>query len=228
MSDPAVVWEGLRKDARRLENDIDEKLSAFAKHGTGASGRPADLDQISSSRAAEIDQLLSRLSEVNEAMSRCVSAASPALSASMMHMLQRHREILYDYTQEFKKTKANINMYTQHAQLMSHVHARNEDGSYKQSGSANVDSLLRERSTIGNADRVADGIVAQALQARDNLAQQRDLLNRAYSRLTSVGQRFPAIGSIIGAINRKSKKDRLVIFSVIGACLLFLILYSLR
>ena len=31
-------------------------------------------------------------------------SSAPA-SSSMMHMLQRHRDILYDYSKEFKKTK---------------------------------------------------------------------------------------------------------------------------
>ena len=45
----------------------------------------------------EIENLLERLLDVNEAMSRCAPAATPA--AAVAQKLTRHRDILHEFTQ---------------------------------------------------------------------------------------------------------------------------------
>lgn len=42
-------------------------------------------------------------------------------SAALLHTMQRHREILQDYSNEFRKTKSNIQQYRQREDLMGGV-----------------------------------------------------------------------------------------------------------
>ena len=42
-------------------------------------------------------------------------------SAALLHTMQRHREILQDYNNEFRKTKANIQQHRQREDLMGGV-----------------------------------------------------------------------------------------------------------
>ena len=50
-----------------------------------------------------------QLSEANEAMGRCLSEMSGSgESARLMHVLQRHREMLHEYEKECRKIKANM------------------------------------------------------------------------------------------------------------------------
>mmetsp|Transcript_23110 Transcript_23110/g.38017 ORF Transcript_23110/g.38017 Transcript_23110/m.38017 type:complete len:254 (-) Transcript_23110:96-857(-) len=245
----AKQWEALRREARRLENEIDERLSTYAKHGAnlnavsiaakssaseGSSSSSnlgatpsmsmRDMEQIAIARANDIDDLLNRLSDVNDGMSRCVASSNPSSSTSMMHMLQRHREILYDYTQEFKKTKANINMYREHAELLSSPSSLSREDSYKQSSS--MDSLLRERTTISSVDRIAGDIIGQAMATRDSLTAQRDFLNNAVTKIGGIVSRFPVINNLMTSIGRKKKKDMMVLSAVIACCILIVIIYK--
>ncbi len=51
--------------------------------------------QLAHSKAIEIEDLLGRLSDVNDSLSSSLSGAADSRS----HTLARHRDILHDYTQ---------------------------------------------------------------------------------------------------------------------------------
>lgn len=86
------------------------KLVAFSKigsSGNGSSQSNADTspllgEHVFDSLSMEIGQMLDKLSVLNEKMSEL-----PATGTAMMHTLQRHREILQGYRQEFLKIQAN-------------------------------------------------------------------------------------------------------------------------
>jgi hypothetical protein len=43
------------------------------------------------------------------------------MNPSMMHTLQRHRDILYDHSKEFKRVKSNVQAARDHAELLGTV-----------------------------------------------------------------------------------------------------------
>ena len=50
-----------------------------------------------------------QLSEANEGMGRCLrDMGTSGDNARLMHVLQRHRELLHEYEKECRKIKANI------------------------------------------------------------------------------------------------------------------------
>ena len=51
--------------------------------------------QLAQSKATDVDKLLRRLSDINDAMSSALAGASDART----HTLARHRDVLHDYTQ---------------------------------------------------------------------------------------------------------------------------------
>jgi Golgi SNAP receptor complex protein 1 len=69
----------------------------------------------------EIEQLLKKLNQVNNKMNDCLDYANSqqASTTNQDHTLQRHREILRDYTQEFEKTKRNILSIREREKLLS-------------------------------------------------------------------------------------------------------------
>ncbi|GFV93468.1 golgi SNAP receptor complex member 1 [Trichonephila clavipes] len=127
-------WEELRRQARQLENEIDLKLVSFSKLGTSY-GSPefrhensdtvpllssTNSDHMFETMALEIEQLLSKLTDVNDKMiSYCQTQAVPG--STVTHTLQRHRDILQDCTHEFQKTKANIQARKEREQLLNSV-----------------------------------------------------------------------------------------------------------
>jgi len=85
--------------------DLDVKLSSYARlaarssSSASASGAASPTADRSSwkSMEFEIQSLLGKLQDVNDAMSRC--AASSATTTSVSQKLARHRDILHEFTQ---------------------------------------------------------------------------------------------------------------------------------
>lgn len=78
---------------------------------------------------------------------------------SMSHLLQKHRDILHDYTKEYRKTRQNVRAAKDHAQLLSSV--RDDISTFKNggpsgSGMSASDYLLNERSRIDGSHLLAD------------------------------------------------------------------------
>ncbi|KAL6498778.1 Golgi SNAP receptor complex member 1-2 [Orobanche gracilis] len=102
-------WEELRKEARKIEGDLDVKLSSYAKLGarfTQGGNVDAGSPTVGSSRSwksmeMEIESLLEKLLDINDSMSR--SAASAASTTSVTQKLARHRDILHEFTQGVKQ-----------------------------------------------------------------------------------------------------------------------------
>ena len=105
---PATA-EPSRARARRLESELDSKLVQLSR--AEATGTAGPLVQ-------EIERLLGELHEVNDIMSR-EAGDTPGGTATAMHKLQRHREILHDLQQEFSKSKAALKAATERSQLLS-------------------------------------------------------------------------------------------------------------
>ncbi|KOM57564.1 hypothetical protein LR48_Vigan11g059700 [Vigna angularis] len=98
-------WEELRKEARKIEGDLDVKLSSYAKLGgrftqTGhvdGGSPPLGSSRSWKSMEMEIQSLLEKLLDINDSMSRCAASAGPATSVTQK--LARHRDILHEFTQ---------------------------------------------------------------------------------------------------------------------------------
>ena len=75
--------------ARKLESELDVKLSSFRRGGTPKDGQGDGSE-------AEIERLLQQLNEVNKHMQNWVSNAG---SDVLSHTLARHRNILHELSQ---------------------------------------------------------------------------------------------------------------------------------
>jgi len=231
-------WEDLRKEARQLENQIDTKLASFGKLGTNFSksssssaktpllaGDETSNQSAFESLSAELSQLLSRLSEVNDGMTEyAASGQSVAGSAAVHHTLQRHRDILQDYGQEYNKTRANIQAVIEREDLLSSVHRDIDDYRSNVKGpGARMDHLLRESESARNSERLIDEQINIAIESRETLARQRLAFKAMRTKLNDIANRFPLINSLVQKINLKKRKDSVILGAVIGVCLLFML-----
>ncbi|KAH7436512.1 hypothetical protein KP509_05G023400 [Ceratopteris richardii] len=172
----------------------------------------------------EIESLLGKLVDVNDYMSRCAVAAAPA---SVAQKLARHRDILHEFTQEFKRARANIKSLREHAELLTSVH-NDISNEYKASGSSSPSpSLLRERAAIHNNITQIDEVIIQAQSTKGALSTQRSMFIEIEGKVKHLSDRFPIIRSILGAIKRKRSRDTLILAAVIASCILFLVIYWL-
>ncbi|XP_077235825.1 Golgi SNAP receptor complex member 1-2-like [Tasmannia lanceolata] len=221
-------WEELRKEARKIEGDLDVKLSSYAKLGSRFTQGYVDAASptVGSSRSwksmeMEIQSSLEKLLDINDAMSRCATSAIPTTSVSQK--LARHRDILHEFTQEFRRTKGNINSMKEHAELLTSV--RDDISEYKASGSSPRMHLLRERAAIHGSMAQIEEVINQAQTTRSVLGTQRSLLGDVQGKVKQLSDKFPIIRGLLGAIKRKRSRDTLILSAVIAACTLFLIIY---
>ncbi|XP_077246280.1 Golgi SNAP receptor complex member 1-2-like isoform X2 [Tasmannia lanceolata] len=219
MEEKRSEWDDLRKEAGRLEGDLDVRLSSYAK--LGDSKPSSDSRDVQwKSMEMEIESLIEKLLDVNEAMSRCAAASHP--TTSITQKLTRHRDILHEFTQEFKRTRGNIISMREHAELLTSV--RNDINEYKASGSSQ--NLLRERATIHGSISQIDDVTGQAEAVKGVLAAQRNAFVNIQGKMKQLSDRFPVIHGLLGAIKkRKRSKDTIVLSAVIAVCTLFLIIY---
>uniref|UniRef100_A0A7S0VMV1 Golgi SNAP receptor complex member 1 n=1 Tax=Polytomella parva TaxID=51329 RepID=A0A7S0VMV1_9CHLO len=149
MSDP-INWDELRKEARRLESELDYKLSSFSKlcsafetnyRFSGPDNLYLGLEQTQV-RGDEIRSILRQLLNVNNEMSVVVGNASD----SRIHILARHRDILIENTQVFEKSNSILSIARDKAQLLgpSHLTSAPHIG-------LNMGGLLRDRSSSLNS-----------------------------------------------------------------------------
>ncbi|KAK8325998.1 hypothetical protein V6Z12_A11G089000 [Gossypium hirsutum] len=237
-------WEELRKDARKIEGDLDVKLSSYAKLGARfTQGGYVDTGSptLGSSRSwksmeIEIQSLLEKLLDINDAMSRCAASAAPTTSvtqklatlARLYHMLGwsvltilgmisvlsfglKYNSGILFLKYEFRRIKGNISSMSEQAELLSSV--RDDMSEFKASGGMSPRmQLLRERAAIhGNIAHI-DDVINQAQTTRAVLGSQRALFGDVQGKVKVLSDKFPVIRGLL---------------AVIAGCTLFLIIYWL-
>uniref|UniRef100_A0A672R1W7 Golgi SNAP receptor complex member 1 n=1 Tax=Sinocyclocheilus grahami TaxID=75366 RepID=A0A672R1W7_SINGR len=224
----------LRKQARQLENELDLKLVSFSKlctsYSSSRDGRRGDSsdttpllsnstqDRMFETMSVEIEQLLAKLTGVNDKMAEYTSTPGvTSLNAALMHTLQRHRDILQDYTHEFHKTKSNFMAIREREDLLGSV--RKDIETYKSGSGVNnrrTELFLKEHEHLRNI----------AMATKENMTSQRGLLKSIQSRVNTLANRFPAINNLIQRINLRKRRDSLILGGVIGICTVLLLLYA--
>ncbi|KPP77680.1 golgi snap receptor complex member 1-like, partial [Scleropages formosus] len=243
----------MRKQARQLENELDLKLVSFSKlctsYSSSRDGRRGDSsdttpllnnstqDRMFETMAVEIEQLLAKLTGLNDKMAEYSSAPGvTSLNAALMHTLQRHRDILQDYTHEFHKTKANFLAIREREDLLGSV--RKDIETYKSGTGVNnrrTELFLKEHEHLRNSDRLIDDTISIAMATKENMTSQRGMLKSIQGRVntlasilfsslwsrdlqsaqplrfTNISYRFPAINSLIQRINLRKRRDSLIL-----------------
>ncbi|KAG7516734.1 Golgi SNAP receptor complex member 1-like [Solea senegalensis] len=198
MATSSNYWEDLRKEARQLENELDLKLVSFSKLCTSYSSSnsreqrtrnsSSSQDNMLVAMTTELQQLLANLSAVNDKMAEYTS--TPGVSshnAALMHTLQRHRDILQDYTHEFHKTQSNFFSLREREDLLGSVHRDIE--SYKSSSGVNnrkTELFLKEHEHLRNSDSLIDNAISIAMATKENITFQRGMLKSIQTRVTTL------------------------------------------
>lgn len=219
------AWEDQRKEARKLENALDVKLGQFAKLSSGyeqsysrGEGGLAT-DQLMDSKAAELERLLSQLSDVNDAMRNALGGRNDTRA----HTLTRHRDILHDYQQEFRRHNSSLGASRDRVHLLGGSTDKSPllgGSGYNASG-----ALLRERGQISGANAALDDVMGSATAVAGRVGEQSRIFENIGNKVLAVGAKFPAINGIINAVRRKKSKDTIILASVISLCTVFILIY---
>ncbi|XP_032902208.1 Golgi SNAP receptor complex member 1 isoform X2 [Amblyraja radiata] len=220
------------RDGRRDSFKIDKR--SFDPRWTLTSSDTTPLlngssqDRMFDTMAVEIEQLLAKLTGVNDKMAEYTSTPGvTSLNAALMHTLQRHRDILQDYTHEFNKTKANFIAIREREDLLGSV--RKDIESYKSGSGVNnrrTELFLKEHDHLRNSDRLIEDTISIAMATKENVTSQRGVLKTIQSKVNSLANRFPAINSLVQRLNLRKRRDTLILGGVIGVCTILLLLYA--
>ncbi|ORY94845.1 hypothetical protein BCR43DRAFT_525987 [Syncephalastrum racemosum] len=231
LSNPSstMSWDHLRRQARQIENEIELKLASLSKLGASVSNSRAD-DASSvdkPSQELETEELLRQLENVIISMGKVLDrpSATPT-NPSMMHMLERHKDILVDYNKEFRRVKMNIKAARDKADLMNQV--QDEIRIFNTGQGDSADYYLSERNRIESSHRMTDSILEQAYATRQDISRQGRTLRTINSRVGGVIGRIPGINNLISRINTRRKRDTLIMAGVISTCIILILLYWLH
>ncbi|MGH0173348.1 UNVERIFIED_CONTAM: hypothetical protein FKN15_010787 [Acipenser sinensis] len=230
-------WEDLRKQARQLENELDLKLVSFSKLCTSYSssregGRDSSdttpllnssQDRMFETMAVEIEQLLAKLTGVNDKMAEYTNTAGvTSLNAALMHTLQRHRDILQMLAlgnhvkvvmQEipsaiYRKTPGALKeRYFGTDLSVSALHK-----SYKSGSGVNnrrTELFLKEHEHLRNSDRLIDDTISIAMATKENMTSQRGILKSIQSRVNTLASILAVLFSNSESLQREVKGDLL-------------------
>lgn len=149
MPDPHS-WDVLRRKTRNLESTIDARLTSYSSlaskiarsadgSSTAAGGIYADhtaLDMdgggASSSTSAgrnnehieleaELETLINELSEAVDALTAKLDDPAVPPTSAQLHAVQRHREVLFDFTRDFRRSKSNVRHAIDRRDLLGNV-----------------------------------------------------------------------------------------------------------
>lgn len=174
--------------------------------------------QMLQSKSAEIEKLLSRLSDVNDSMRSTLSGTADSRS----HTLARHRDILHDFTQEFRRLSSIMGAARDRIDLLGNGGGGAGNPLAVQSSQG---LLLRERGMLSSANAALDDVMGTATAVNSGLGQQRQLLEGIGGKLMSLGAKFPVVNSLMNAIRRRKNRDNVILAAVVAACTLFVLIY---
>lgn len=237
-------FDVLRREATKLERNLEDKIARYhalaqkiqvdaplthtssstagSRSGTSESldaaengtANPADEKQL----ANDINRTLSALNElINTKMAPTAEKSNKAQHALLV---KRYREILFDSTNDFKKTSGAIHRKRESMELFSGA----GNGGVAVEDPA-MEQLLRERNAIGNSLVSASNVLGQASEIRNELRNQGKNLRGVGNKVLLIAGRIPGVNNLIDNIRRRRGRDDNVVSGTIAACILFTLWY---
>mmetsp|Transcript_40973 Transcript_40973/g.49867 ORF Transcript_40973/g.49867 Transcript_40973/m.49867 type:complete len:285 (-) Transcript_40973:143-997(-) len=162
---------------------------------TGSINSPANTEE-ESTLSNDISRTISQMSEiVNKRM-----APAAEVTGRNQHLLlvKRYREILFDRTTDYEKTRAAMARKRETMELFAG--ANTGDG-----GDGEVDHLLRERNAIGNSMKGVSSVLGQAEEIRADLKSQGMALRGVSGKVLAIAGGIPGVNKLIENIRKKEE-----------------------
>ncbi|GAA0173561.1 SNARE protein [Lithospermum erythrorhizon] len=218
--DPTRSWDSLRKQARKLEAQLDEQMHSYRKL---VSTKVDDANE--NDLESGIDQLLKQLHLVNSQMQAWVSSGG---SEIFSHTLTRHQEILQDLTQEFNRLRSSHRAKKEHASLLDDFREFDRERlDLEEGGDSYESALLKERASLSRNTGQIDSVISQAQETLKTLVFQRSTFGGINSKLSNVSSRLPTISHVISVIKKKKSMDTIILSLVAAVCTFLILIYWL-
>jgi Golgi SNAP receptor complex protein 1 len=235
-------FDALRREATKLERNLEDKIARYhtlaqkiqvdsplthrsTSHTISSLDAAESGSNISAANeeallANEINRTLGKLNDLIN--TKMAPAAERSNKAQHSLLVKRYREILFDSTNDFKKTSGAILRKRESMELFS---GANTNGLQVEDPA--MEQLLRERNAIGNSIRSATSVLNQASDIRSELRNQGMALRGVGSKVLTMAGKIPGLNSLIDNIRRRRGRDDMVVSGAIAACILFTLWYVL-
>jgi Golgi SNAP receptor complex protein 1 len=213
--------------ARKLESEIDGKLSSFVKTASGVSRDTGDgllLGAGADAQAVAIESLLQKLSDVNSAMTGAV-AGGTAGGEARSYTLARHRDVLSEFTNEFKRVGDAVTVSRDRDLLLGGRVGRSDSAIGGPSDGTQAELLMRERSKVHSSTSAVDDVIGAAAATAAALVSQRGMFSNVARNLGNAGSQFGTVHNLLNAIGRKKSKDTMILSAVCAFCTAFTLIY---
>ncbi|KAG5227856.1 Golgi SNARE family protein [Salix suchowensis] len=212
-------WDALRKQARKLEAQLDEQMNLYRK--LASSKGSTKVDSAENDLESGIDRLLKQLQQVDSQMQAWVLSGG---SEMVSHTLTRHQEILQDLTQEFHRLRSGMRAKQEHALLLEDFRELDRTRLDLEDGVDSADqALLREHYPL--AEILMDNVISQAQATLGSLVLQRSAFGGINSKLSNVSSRLPTVNQILSAIKRRKSMDTIILSLVASVCTFLIFIY---
>jgi Golgi SNAP receptor complex protein 1 len=148
-------------------------------------------------------------------------AAERSKSQNSSLLVKRYREILFDLTGDFEKSRQAHIRKQERAQLMEGARTSLHDDNVDPA----TEHLMREGRHIGNSLNAASQVINQATEVRADLRTQGLSLGRVQSAMGQIVSNIPGLNTLVGKIRSKRSKDDKILAGVIASCILFTLWY---
>ncbi|VVT46988.1 uncharacterized protein SAPINGB_P001488 [Magnusiomyces paraingens] len=221
-----ATFSQLRAQLRSLETDSQHLLSDFSSFAQSISSSATE-EELRLSK--DIEENLAKREETIATLARTVNSEdTPSITKD--HQLQRHKETLAENRADYIRLINSIKQERVRTNLLSSVRtdielhrARESNGSGREAGMSDSDYMISERNRIDNSHSMADSILAQAYETREEFARQRQSLSNVQRRLQNTLGQVPGINTLISKVNTRKKRDSLILAGIITLCILFLL-----
>ncbi|KAM1184155.1 hypothetical protein ACFX15_013159 [Malus domestica] len=216
-------WDALRKQARKLEAQLDEQMNSYRKF-VSAKGS-AKVGTAENDLESVIDRLLKQLQQVNSQMQAWVSSGG---SEMVSHTLTRHQEIFQDLTQEFYRLRNSLRAKQEHASLLEDFREFDRTRVDLEDGVGSAENaLLKEHAAVSRSTGQVDTVISQAQATLGSLVLQRSTFGGINSKLSNIGSRLPTVNQMLSAIKRKKSLDTIILSLVASVCTFLIFIYWL-
>ncbi|SJX63084.1 related to SNARE protein of Golgi compartment [Sporisorium reilianum f. sp. reilianum] len=225
------------KIARSADGSANASAGIYADHTTldmdgssSASGSSAQRTKQDANEHVELenelDTLINQLSDAVDALTAKLDDPAVPPTSAQLHAVQRHREVLFDFTRDFRRSKTNVRHAIDRRDLLGNV--QGDINAYKAAHASDADALLAERGRIDNSHAMMDRTLEQAYATRSEFADQRSTLEGISTRMTSTAAQVPGLNSIITLIGRRRRRDSIILGCLIGVLTVLLLMFTFR
>lgn len=212
MSSEPESFEQVRKSLRVLETSIDQNLGQFSKlvHA------PQDLNQKPFGNSLQ-QEISSDIISSKLLLDKLICHPSASLQS---HIIVHHKEKSATLEKDWKRLESIYQSKMDRMNLLSMV---KQDINDQYNNRNHMDTLLRERGSLNQSERISDRIIDQGHETHEKIKRQNQVLHNNLNLLGEYSGSLSSIQSLMRSIKRKRTRDCTILSAFVAFCICVLL-----